>query len=58
MNAQTKPTPSPQPESNKKPAPDAAKNKEKRRHQEDQLDEALEESLPASDPLPVTPGQK
>ncbi|WP_445682355.1 hypothetical protein [Radicibacter daui] len=54
MNAQTKPRPSPPPKGTKKPVTD----KEKRRHDEEQLDEALEESFPASDPLPVTPGQK
>ena len=29
---------------------------QRRRHQEEILDEALDESFPASDPLPVDPG--
>jgi hypothetical protein len=33
--------------------PDA---EQRRKHQEEVLDEALEESFPASDPLPVDPG--
>ena len=37
-----------------KPAKPA--RKQPRRHQEELLDEALEESFPASDPLPVDPG--
>ena len=36
-------------------APDAGA-KQRRKHQEEVLDEALDESFPASDPLPVDPG--
>ena len=40
----------------RKPVRAKAAKKSPRKHQEELLDEALEESFPASDPLPVDPG--
>jgi hypothetical protein len=42
-----------QPNEPRTPEPDP---NQRRKHEEDILDEALEESFPASDPLPVDPG--